>query len=108
MVQNSAHIYIYITAKPLRLGIDSQLPYSQHPAEEQNLEHCQERGKMFITSARPTTFFIFALFLEVFYQHTIKAADMNCCDDKTLDNILSDSAAEVSCQFNAFDCDTAI
>ncbi len=61
---------------------------------------------MFITSARPTKFFIFALFLGVFYQHTITAANlqenagMNREDDETLDNIVFDAATDVSCQFN--------
>jgi hypothetical protein len=82
--------------------------YSKHQTEEQNLEHCQKRGKMLITSAWATTFFIFAFFLEVFYQHTITAANLqesasiNREDDEILDNIVSDSAAEVSCQFNVF------
>ena len=62
----------------------------------------------------PTTLFIFALFLDVFYQHTIKAARLpvrktsgdrlrengtpNGEDDGTFDKIVSDSL--VSCKFN--------
>ncbi len=63
---------------------------------------------MLITSARATAFFIFALLLEVFYQHTITAANlqenagMNREDDKTLDKIVFDSETDVSCQFNVF------
>ncbi len=63
---------------------------------------------MLITSARATTFFIFALFLEVFYQHTITAANlqenagMNREDDKILDKIAFDATTDVSYQLNVF------
>ncbi len=69
---------------------------------------------MLITSSRPKILFIFALFLDVFYQRTIKAAYLpvrktsdnivqenvmpNYEDDATLDKIVVDSL--VSSKFN--------